>query len=106
MANKRKKPPVVKQHARVVVYPQVVQWPVCEANIRTPEAIRYRRDVDRSHVARRLAQQGLNEIACGNVASYTIDGCWLCRKHAGLVLLDMLAEPPSVLSSADHGVKP
>lgn len=42
------------------------------------------------------AQGGLTELACGNLASYTIDGCWLCRKHAGLVLLDMLSEPPNV----------
>ena len=91
------KRPVVKQHARFVVYPQVVQWPTCEADIRTPEAVSYRRNNPGSNrLVQRLASRGLSEVACGNVASYTIDGCWLCRKHAGLVLLDMLAESPSI----------
>jgi hypothetical protein len=90
----KKKPPKVKQHGRLVMYPQVVQWPSCEADIRTPEAISWRQGTWGQDRVERLAKRGLSEMACGNVASYTVDGHWFCRKHAGLILLDLLAEQP------------
>lgn len=87
--------PSVQQHARIVTYPQVTRWPMCEADLRTPESIRFRQESPYgAERVRRLAVRGVGEMGCGNLASYTIEGVWFCRKHAGCVLLDMLAEPP------------
>jgi hypothetical protein len=91
---KKRKPKIVK-HSRpsIIDYrPDILVWPNCEAEITSPESLRYRLGKD-TQFARSAARRDLTPFQCGNVAGYNIGGQWFCRKHASLIALDMLAVP-------------
>jgi hypothetical protein len=88
---KKTQPPRIVAHRPVVQQRVIYQWPPCEADLVSPEAIEYRlRQVSPHH---RAAAQRVDGIQCGNFSSYTIDGHWYCKKHAGAIALEMLAVP-------------
>jgi hypothetical protein len=93
VAKRKQRPKIVEHRPRVVLERQIVQWPACEADLRSPEAIEYRtRGIGRHNENAIL--RGVEGIRCGNFGSYTIDGHWYCRKHAAYIALEMLSEDP------------
>jgi hypothetical protein len=93
MAKRKQRPKIVEHRPRVVLERSIIQWPACEADLRSPEAIEYRLNARGSHHQAAIAR-GVEGIRCGNFGSYTIDGHWYCRKHAAYIALEMLAEDP------------
>jgi hypothetical protein len=95
MTAKKKKPRIVDHRRRVVPRiidhtPVVFQWPRCESAITSDSTISWRARNQRQQA--KADRLGVELFQCFMQATYEIDGHWYCRKHAGLLSLDMLAE--------------
>lgn len=71
----------------------ISERPLCEALLQPDlqeKILRWKKEGRKWHKSQQRAEAA--EGTCANKARYLIDGRWYCRKHAGLIVLDSVAE--------------
>lgn len=87
----KKRPKIVSHRPRIIDHtPVVFRFPRCEANITSEQTLNWRDGNERQ--IRKAERLGVGLFQCFQSGTYEIDGHWFCRKHAGLIALDLLAE--------------
>ena len=85
------KPKIVSHRPRVIDHtPPAWKLPPCSAEITSQETINWRAHNEKQ--IRKAERLDRDLYQCFQTATYEINGRWYCRKHAGLVVLDLLAE--------------
>lgn len=66
-----------------------IHKPVCLVDVRVSQTVETRTLSHRKYVTKR---RGIPETACGGRATYIVDGCDMCDRHAGQAALRFLID--------------